>query len=233
MVSFTLNNRQISVDADPSTPLLWARLDGDQIWLRRRSLRRLHDPHRRHGATLVPDRHWLGRRQKGPHHRGPVGHILSSVTESVAGRRSAAVRVLPIGTDHEGSGASREKSETVPRRNYHPHGREYLPLRHLSPHHRRHRARSEGGLSHDYHRSAYLAARRHCWLGWNGVLHRGWKRRRAPDVTSAGECPSKCGDYSMGPHRARRHDYDTQRRSRNGPGLDDLTAAHRGGGDGR
>ena len=24
MVSFTLNNRQISVDADPSTPLLWA-----------------------------------------------------------------------------------------------------------------------------------------------------------------------------------------------------------------
>jgi isoquinoline 1-oxidoreductase subunit alpha len=24
MVSFTLNNRQVSVDADPSTPLLWA-----------------------------------------------------------------------------------------------------------------------------------------------------------------------------------------------------------------
>ena len=24
MVSFTLNNRQVSVDADPTTPLLWA-----------------------------------------------------------------------------------------------------------------------------------------------------------------------------------------------------------------
>ena len=24
MVSFTLNNRQVSVDADPGTPLLWA-----------------------------------------------------------------------------------------------------------------------------------------------------------------------------------------------------------------
>jgi aerobic-type carbon monoxide dehydrogenase small subunit (CoxS/CutS family) len=24
MISFTLNNRQVSVDADPTTPLLWA-----------------------------------------------------------------------------------------------------------------------------------------------------------------------------------------------------------------
>jgi aerobic-type carbon monoxide dehydrogenase small subunit (CoxS/CutS family) len=36
MVSFTLNNRQVSVDADPKTPLLWAIRDqGGEVRLTR------------------------------------------------------------------------------------------------------------------------------------------------------------------------------------------------------
>ena len=42
----------------------------------------------------------------------------------------------------------------------------------------------------------------------------------------------RAGD-ALGAHRARRQDHHSQRRRRNGPGLDDLAAAHRGRGDGR
>jgi len=53
----TVNGRHQSVDADPSTPLLWVLryhlgMTGTK-WLRHRPVRRLHCPYRRHPDTVV------------------------------------------------------------------------------------------------------------------------------------------------------------------------------------
>src|SRR5262245_60878641 len=80
------------------------------------------------------------------------------------------------------------KTQALARGHHHAHGRQYLPLRNLSPHHRRHRARSEGGLSHDDDRYDTVPPQRARRPGRNGILHRGRQRRRAPDVAGAGEC---------------------------------------------
>ena len=65
--------------------------------------------------------------------------------------RRAAMRLLPVRPDHVGGGALADEPEADRRRHRRRHGRQHLPLRHLSPHppgdpRRRDEA---GGLSHD------------------------------------------------------------------------------------
>ena len=60
MVSFTLNDKQVSVDADPEHPAALGhsrscRSDRHQIRLRRRPLRRLHRASRWQGDARLPD----------------------------------------------------------------------------------------------------------------------------------------------------------------------------------
>ena len=48
MIEFTLNGETVRTDDDPSTPLLWVvrdtfKLKRFEIWLRCRSMRRVHD----------------------------------------------------------------------------------------------------------------------------------------------------------------------------------------------
>src|SRR5215469_14501025 len=69
------------------------------------------------------------------------------------------MRLLPVGPDHAGRGSAPKESPTDSRSDRRPHGWQYLPLRHLWPHHRRDRER-EGGLTmlHDI-RSQTLSRR--------------------------------------------------------------------------
>ena len=59
------------------------------------------------------------------------------------------MRLLPVRPDHAGRRAAGEQHEADARADRRPHGRQHLPLRHLSAHRPRHPARREGGLSHD------------------------------------------------------------------------------------
>src|SRR5215831_4224404 len=56
------------------------------------------------------------------------------------------MRLLPIRPDHAGGGLAAKEPEALSRRDRRPHGWQHLPVRHLWPHHRRHRNR-EGGLT--------------------------------------------------------------------------------------
>ena len=125
MVSFTLNNRQVSVDADPKTPLLWAIRDH---------------------VGLTGTKYGCGAGLCGActvHINGKAERSCMTQVSAVAGktvvtieglspnsshplqkawvaRGSPAVRLLPIGPDHEGRGAAREDSEAHPRRRSSP-----------------------------------------------------------------------------------------------------------------
>ena len=58
----------------------------------------------------------------------------------------AAVRLLPVRTDHAGRGASEGEAQAHRRRHRRADERQHLPLRHVSAHPRRHQARSRESL---------------------------------------------------------------------------------------
>ena len=154
MVSFTLNGQQVSVDAAANTPLLWVirdhvgltgtkygcgaglcgactvHLDGKAVRACQTQVSEVAD------KTVVTI-------------EGLSPELLASAAEGLGGAGSAAMRLLPVRPDHEGGRAARQQPEAEPRADRRAHGRQHLPLRHLSPHHRRGRTSVEGGLSHD------------------------------------------------------------------------------------
>ena len=97
-----------------------------------------------------------GRGQEGHDHRGPVAEQLASAAEGLDRRAGAAMRLLPVRPDHAGGRAAGEEQEADARADRRPHGRQHLPLRHLSAHRARHPTRRAGGLSHEQARSARL-----------------------------------------------------------------------------
>src|SRR5262249_51094894 len=197
MVSFTLNNRQVSVDAEPRTPLLWAIRDH---------------------VGLTGTKYGCGAGLCGActiHIDGVAQRSCQLDVGSVAGKTVVTIEGLSPTSSHPLQKAW--VVEEVPQCGYCQSGQimkaaELLaknpkPSRAdiitqmdgnicrcgtLSPHHRRHRARSEGGLSHDDDRYDPVPPRRARRPGRNGILHRGRKRRRAPDVAGAGECLGEC-----------------------------------------
>src|SRR5271165_2825997 len=64
------------------------------------------------------------------------------------------MRLLPGRTDHAGGGLAGDEQEPIGGRNPQRHERQYLPLRLLSAHHRRHQGGSHGGMTMT---SLYLA----------------------------------------------------------------------------
>src|SRR5271165_3219466 len=57
------------------------------------------------------------------------------------------MRLLPGRTDHAGGGVAGDEQEPIRSRNPQRHERQYLPLRLLSAHHRRHQGGSHGGMT--------------------------------------------------------------------------------------
>ena len=156
MISFTLNNRPVSVGADPKTPLLW--VIRDHIGLTGTKYGcgaglcgacTVHVDGK--AVHVLPD----AACRRSPARQvvtieGLSPEFLASAAEGLDRRGSAAMRLLPVRPDHEGGRAARQQPEADARADRRAHGRQHLPLRHLSPHHRRRRARIEGGLSHDH-----------------------------------------------------------------------------------
>ena len=71
------------------------------------------------------------------HHRGP--RRGTSAAAGLGGARRAAVRLLPVGPDHERRGPARRPSpKPTDARHRRGHGRQHLPLRDLPAHPRRH-----------------------------------------------------------------------------------------------
>jgi isoquinoline 1-oxidoreductase subunit alpha len=149
MVSFTLNNRQVSVDADPRTPLLWAIRDH---------------------VGLTGTKYGCGAGLCGActiHIEGTAQRSCQLDVGSVAGKSVVTIEGLSPTSSHPlqkawvaeevpqcgycQSGQIMKAAELLAknpnpsRGHHHAYGRQYLPLRNLSPHHRRHPARSEGG----------------------------------------------------------------------------------------
>jgi isoquinoline 1-oxidoreductase alpha subunit len=120
MVSFTLNNRQVSVDADPGTPLLWAIRDHVGLTGTKYGC----------GAGLCGacTIHVDGIAQRSC--QVDVGSVAGKTVVTIEGlspnsshplqkawvsRRGAAMRLLPVGADHEGRGTAGQESQAFAR----------------------------------------------------------------------------------------------------------------------
>ena len=153
--SFTINGKAASVEAEPDTPLLWVvrehlKLTGTKFGCGSGlcGACTVHIDGKAVRSCQISVSKVAG--QKGHHHRRPVAERPASAAEGLGRRAGAAMRLLPVRPDHAGGGAARHEQEADARADRHAHGRQHLPLRHLSAHRARHSTRGSGGLSHDH-----------------------------------------------------------------------------------
>ena len=153
-IEFTINGKPVSVEAEPDTPLLWVvrehlKLTGTKFGCGSGLC----------GACTV-------------HVDGKAVRSCQSAMSQVAGKKVTTIEGLSPNSDHPLQKAW--VAEQVPQCGYcqsgqimqaadllaknkkptrdadrRAHGRQHLPLRHLSAHRPRHPARRQGGLSHD------------------------------------------------------------------------------------
>src|SRR3954469_14229879 len=107
-------------------------------------MRRLYGASRRQRGALVPDAHVGGGGHESHHHRGALTGRQPPGPGRLARPQCRAMRLLPDRADHAGGGAAQGHAEPDRRGHRQQHERQHLPLRHLSPHPRRHQAGREG-----------------------------------------------------------------------------------------
>jgi len=152
--NFTVNGRAASTDAPPVTPLLWVireelKLTGTKFGCGTGLCGACMVHIDGKACVLVPDPGLGDGRQVRDHDRRPVGGFIAPSTESVARRAGAAMRLLPVRANHERSRSAQAEPKAHARADRRTYEHEYLPLRNLSAHRARGRARHAGGLSHD------------------------------------------------------------------------------------
>jgi len=135
--NFTVNGKAVSTNAPPETPLLWViredlKLTGTKFGCGTGLC----------GACMV---HIEGKRAFND--RGIVAGLEPSIAEGMAGGMGAAVWLLPVRPDHERRRPAQAESETDACRNRRAHEHQHLPLRDLSAHRARGRARGAGGVT--------------------------------------------------------------------------------------
>ena len=81
-----------------------------QVQLRHRAMLGLHAAHRRSTGSILQPAGLDGGRQGGDHHRGPVDRRDASGAARLDRSRCSAMRLLPVGHDHERRGAAAEAS---------------------------------------------------------------------------------------------------------------------------
>src|SRR3989440_3104015 len=123
-----------------------ARPHRHEVRLRHRAVWRVYRAPGRRGHALVRDADRRGGRQAGHHDRGPVSQPLPRGAEGLDRGGRAAMRLLPVGSDHGGRRAARQESQ--PERCRHRcRDDEHLPLRHVPANPRRHPPRRAAGLT--------------------------------------------------------------------------------------
>ena len=126
-----------------------ARHDRHQIRLRARAVRRLHRACRRRGRCAPASRRVVSIGDRAVTTIEGVGDTPqgNALQQAWLDLEVAAMRLLPVRPDHVGCGAAGQQAEPERCRHRRRHGRQHLPLRHLSTHPRRDpsRARPEGG----------------------------------------------------------------------------------------
>ena len=117
------------------------RFDRDEVRVRRCAVRRVYGARRRRGQTVVRDAYEGGGRQRDHDDRGVVAGRDACPAKGVDRGGRAAVRLLPIGPDNVGGDTASAKQK-ADRYGHRPGnvGR-HLPLRHVQPHPKRHKAR--------------------------------------------------------------------------------------------
>src|SRR6266702_2995398 len=116
-----------------------------QVRLWNRAVRRLHRAPRRAAGALLLDSGIGGGGQEGHHHRGDRRDTgRQGGAGGVDQERRAAVRLLPVGPDHECERPCREKPRAERRRHRRGDERQHLPLRDVQPDSRRDQGRGRG-----------------------------------------------------------------------------------------
>ncbi len=181
-------------------------------------MRRLYRASQRYGHPLLSDPGRLGRRTESDHDRRPQ-HEQRTKGLDRAGR--SAMRLLSVRTDHAGGRIALHQQETDARADYQSHGRQHLPLRHISSHRACDSTRRSGGLSHDYPCEERLARHQHqparirCRCSCADIFIHPWRDR-----------PRRRGDRSyaayevqrLGEHWLRQYDFDRLSNRGNGAG---------------
>jgi hypothetical protein len=149
--AFTVNGKAVTVEAEPDTPLLWVlrehlKLTGTKFGcgIAQCGACTVHidgEP-TRSCSVLVSDL----RGKQVTTIEGLSTDSSHPLQKAWIAEQVPPVRLLPVRPDHAGGGFAAKESQADPRRDHHPHGRQHLPLRHLSTHHRCHR-KCEGGLT--------------------------------------------------------------------------------------
>ena len=197
MIKLTVNGKAQEVDVADDTPLLWvlarhARTDRYEVRLRHGAVRRVHRAHRRCCNAILHHAGQRRRRQVGDHHRRSVRRSQPSGAAGMDGDRRSSMRVLPVRPDHVGGGIAGEERQAQRCRYRYRHGRQHLPLRHVSANSQSHPSRRcterQGGLimaiEHSDHSKPASRARsvatRFSEIGGDGL------RRTGHRVASAG-----------------------------------------------
>ena len=146
--TLNINGKDVAVDAAPDTPLLWVLRDELQLTgtkygcgIAQCGACTVHLNGQAMRSCQVADRH-AGRGQD-HHHRGPGRR--PSGAGGVDQARRAAMRLLPVGPDHERRGAAGAGPPAHRRRHRPGDERQHLPLRHLPAHPRGDQGRRRRG----------------------------------------------------------------------------------------
>ena len=158
VIKLNVNGKTVSVDVDPDMPLLWVlrehlQLTGTKfgcgmalcgactVHLDGEPVRSCATPVSAAVGKKVTTIEAVGRHAR---RQGRAGRLDRA--------RRAAVRLLPVGPDHERQRAAGDEPEADRRRHRRRDERQHLPLRHLQPDPRRHQGRrghpAQGGPEH-------------------------------------------------------------------------------------
>jgi len=136
--SFTINGKPASVEAEPDTPLLLVvreqlKLTGTKFGCGSGlcGACTVHVDGKAVRSCQISVSKVAGRKVT---IEGPFGEGAAPPAEGLDRRAGPAMRLLPFRTDHAGCDASCDEQETHARADRRAHGRQYLPLRHLSAH---------------------------------------------------------------------------------------------------